>query len=80
MAQTIITILDTATKSVVVTAIQSRGYTVVDDMPLSRRNFMINCDPSDLDDVKGVAGVQWFQQKAHLDDLQIRKLLIHICI
>ena len=74
MAQTIITILDTATKSDVVTAIQSRGYTVVDDMPLSRRNFMIDCDQSDLDDVKGVNGVQWFQQKAHLDDLQIRKL------
>ena len=69
MAQTIITILDTATKSDVVTAIQSRGYTVVDDMPLSRRNFMIDCDQSDLDDIKGINGVIWFKQKEHIKRL-----------
>ena len=74
MANTIITILDSAVKSDVITAIQNKGYTVSDQMDLSRRNFMIDCDQSDLDDVKGISGVQWFQQKSHLDQLQIRKL------
>ena len=74
MANTIITILDSAVKSDVITAITNKGYTVSDQMDLSRRNFMIDCDQSDLDDVKGITGVQWFQQKSHLDQLQIRKL------
>ena len=44
MANTIITILDSAVKSDVITAIQNKGYTVSDQMDLSRRNFMIDCD------------------------------------
>ena len=74
MAHTIITILPDTDKSSVITAITDKGYSVIDQMDLSRRNFIVDCDQSNLDDIKGISGVQWFQQKSHLEKLQIRKV------